>query len=99
MAVRKSDHLIVPLKPGNSGGGKGVEPSCVEGVLPSVHRHGPTAPVLFQRITQRVRAHSGWVLSGLAHHLGEVMPVECFRRFARCRDGGEPDALTTHVRF
>lgn len=79
MAAGKSDYLIVPSKPGNSGGGKGVEPSGGSELSPSARRRGTTVVERLSHITQRARQHPGEVFDNLAHHLDEEMFAECFR--------------------
>jgi hypothetical protein len=49
----KSDHRIVPMKPGNSGGGKAVTPPLrVEGAS-AVHRDGDPVKLRLARIRQK----------------------------------------------
>ena len=70
MATGKSEGRVVPLKPGNSGGGKAAEPSRDLNWASSGHRAGTAV------LTQALRS--------VSFDVG---------------DGGEPDALTAHVRF
>ncbi len=78
-AVRKSDCPIVPVKPGNSGGGKGTEPSRRPARSSSARRGGNTVEARLARITHRARRHRGEVFTNLAHHLDQEMLAEAFR--------------------
>jgi hypothetical protein len=60
MAAGKSDHLIVPLKRGNSRGGKGVAPSRGDELSPSVHRRGNMVPERLIHITARLENFNSW---------------------------------------
>jgi RNA-directed DNA polymerase len=75
----KSDCPIVPVKPGNSGGGKGTEPSRRPARSSSTRRGGATAAARLARITDRARKHRGEVFTNLAHHLDQEMLAVAFR--------------------
>src|SRR6266498_660285 len=70
----KSDHRIVPMKPGNSGGGKAVTPPLrVEGAS-AVHRDGAPVELRLARIRQRARAHRKEAFNNLFTHMdGEML--------------------------
>ena len=71
--ARKSDHRVVPMKPGNSGGGKAVTPpSRVEGA-PAVHRDGDPVKFRLARIRQRARTHRSDAFNNLLTHLDAEM--------------------------
>src|SRR5262245_58287795 len=68
-ALRKSDHCVVPVKPGNSGGGKAVKPIACEKGTPAALSGGDPVEARLARITVRAREHPREVLTNLAHHL------------------------------
>src|SRR3990172_2229941 len=70
----KSDHRIVPMKPGNAGVGKAVTPPWrVEGA-PAVHRDGDPVKLRLARIRQRAREHRKEACNNLFTHLdGEML--------------------------
>lgn len=71
--ARKSDHRVVPMKPGNSGGGKAVTPpSRVEGA-PAVHRDGDPVKLRLACIRQRARTHRTDAFNNLLTHLDAEM--------------------------
>ena len=57
MAVRESDDRIVPMKPGNSGGGKAVKPSRDSSRTSAILSGGPTMSSRLDRITQRAEQY------------------------------------------
>ena len=70
----KSDHRIVPMKPGNAGGGKAVTPAWRAEGAPAVHRDGDPVIHRLARIRQRARTHRKEAFNNLFSHLdGEVL--------------------------
>ena len=57
MAVRESDDRIVPMKPGNSGGGKAVKPSRDSSRTSAILSGGPTMSSRLDRITKRAEQY------------------------------------------
>src|SRR5258708_34778761 len=76
----KSDHRIVPMKPGNAGGGKAVTPSSrVEGA-PAVHRDGEPVKLRVARIRQRARAHRKEEFKNMFTHLDGEKLLHAFEQ-------------------
>ena len=70
----KSDHRVVPVKPGNAGGGKAVTPPGRESGGPAVLRDGEPVSVRRTRIRQRARTHRREAFTNLFTHLdGELL--------------------------
>ena len=73
MAPWKSDRCVVPVKPGNAGGGKAVTPPERAASVPAVLRDGEPVGVRLTRIRQRARTHRGVAFNNLFSHLDEGM--------------------------
>lgn len=57
MPERESDDRIVPMKPGNSGGGKAVKPSRDSSRTPAILSGGPAVRSRLDRITKRAEQY------------------------------------------
>ena len=57
MADRESDDRIVPMKPGNAGGGKAVKPSRDSSRTSAILSGRPTMSSRLDRITQRAEQY------------------------------------------
>ena len=78
-ASRESDCCVVPVKLGNSSGGKAVEPPQRSSDSPSAHSGGDTVAARLERITIRAREHPRELFTNLAHHLDREMFMESYR--------------------
>src|SRR6266536_2249795 len=85
----KSDHRIVPMKPGNSGGGKAVTPPLrVEGAS-AVHRDGAPVELRLARIRQRARAHRKEAFNNLFTHMDGEMLLYALEQLEDGKAAGE----------
>ena len=109
---RESEGCIVPLKrdvqsrgvkPGNAGAGKAAEPSRDSDPTPTALSGGLSVQNRLDHIFAWARESSAAIRAANADGSPAVRsrrsrrsePVVC----VRTGDGGEPDALTAHVRF
>ena len=88
MARWKSDHRIVPMKPGNAGGGKAVTPPGREPGGPAVLRDGEPASVRRARIRQRARTHRSEPFDNLFAHLDGEQLRDAFEQLETGRAAG-----------
>ena len=78
MTLRKSDRCIVPMKPGNSGGGKAATPPERTGEAPAVHGDGDPVNRRLARIRRRARAHRQERFNNLFSHLDAELLLWAF---------------------
>jgi len=76
----KSDHRIVPMKPGNSGGGKAATPPSRDEGAPAALRGGDPVKLRLSRIRQRARAHRKEAFNNLFTHLDAEMLLYAFEQ-------------------
>lgn len=84
----KSDHRVVPVKPGNAGGGKAVKPPGRELDGPAVLRDGEPVSVRRARIRERARTHRSEAFDNLFSHLDGGMLREAFEQLETGRAVG-----------
>ena len=82
MASRKSDRCVVPMKPGNSGGGKAATPPERTGEAPAVHWDGDPVNRRLARIRRRARTHRKEPFNNLFSHLDAELLMWAFERLA-----------------
>ena len=87
-ASEKSDRVIVPTKPGNSGGGKGPEPTTRSTRTPSARRGGTPVRSRLDRITERARKLPQEKYNNLFHHLDIELMTEAFAELKEKRAPG-----------
>jgi len=87
-ASEKSDRVIVPSKPGNSGGGKGPEPTKRSTETPSAPRGGTPVHSRLDRITERVRKFPNEKYNNIFHHLDIELMTEAFAELKENRASG-----------
>ena len=93
-ASEKSDSVIVPTKPGNSGGGKGAERATRSNRAPAARRGGTTVRTRLDRITERARKLPNERYNNLYHHLDTELMTEAFAKLKKDRAPGV-DGMTT----
>ena len=84
----KSDHRIVPMKPGNSGGGKAVTPAWRAEGASAVHRDGDPVTLRLARIRQRARTHRKDAFNNLFTHLDGEMLLWAFEQLEEGKAAG-----------
>src|SRR5260370_41224263 len=65
----KSDRRIVPMKPGNSGGGKAATPPSRDEEATAAHRGGEPVELRLARIRQRARAQQTGTCNSMFGHM------------------------------
>jgi len=100
-AMEKSDRPIVPMKPGNSGGGRGATPTPRSTTTQATPRGGTPVTRRLDRITDRVRAEPNERLTNLMHHLDVELFHEAFSELESRRapgiDGVTKDQYATDL--
>jgi RNA-directed DNA polymerase len=86
--TEKSDRSIVPLKPGNAGGGKGATPTTRSTTTPSARSGGSMVTRRLDRITEKVRTSPKEQLTNLMHHLDVELLTEAFSELEARRAPG-----------
>ena len=88
MAMGKSDRCVVPVKPGNAGGGKAAT-LLPQSMRASTARSGGfTVLTRLDRITERARKYPREVFNNLYHHLDEDFLWYCFGLLKRDKAPG-----------
>lgn len=80
MELWKSDCCVVPMKPGNSGGGKAVTPPLRAEGAAAVHGDGDPVEHRLARIRRRARGHRTEPLNNLFSHLDANLLLWSFER-------------------
>ena len=100
-ASEKSDDVIVPSRPGNSGGGMDVTLTTRSTRAPSARRGGDTVSTRLDRITERARRLPKEKYTNLYHHLDTELMTEAFARLKENRapgvDGVTKKELAGHL--
>ena len=78
--LRKSDRCVVPMKPGNAGGGKAATPPERTGEAPAVLRDGDPVKLRLGRIRQRARTQRTDSFNNLFSHLDGELLLWAFER-------------------
>ena len=87
-AMGQSDRCIVPVKPGNSGGGKAATPSRGTDLASTVPRDGDSVLTRLDRIAERAREHPQEVFTNLYHLLDVELLCHSFRKLKRDKAPG-----------
>src|SRR6266540_961866 len=74
----KSDRCVVPMKPGNAGGGKAATPPERTGEAPAVLRDGDPVKLRLERIRRRARTHRTDSFNNLFSHLDAELLLWAF---------------------
>jgi len=89
MTLWESDQSIVPKKPRNGGGGKGLAGMRWDGRdTSSTRRGGPKMSTKLSSLTQRARGNPRGEFTSLAHLLTEDFLLECFKELKRDKAPG-----------
>lgn len=87
-ATGKSDRVVVPMKSGNSDGGKDATPARRSRRAPSALSGGLTVQTRLDRVARRARTHRTERFSNLFHLLDVELMAECFEELNEDRAPG-----------
>lgn len=87
-ALEKSDGVIVPTKPGNSGGGKDATPTPQSDRTSTARRGGESVNSRLDCVTERARRFPREVYNNLFHHLDVELMTEAFAELKEDRAPG-----------
>jgi hypothetical protein len=87
-AMGKSDRVVVPMKLGNSDGGKDATPARRSRRASSALSGGLTMQTRLDRVARRARTHRTERFSNLFHLLDAELMAECFEELKEDRAPG-----------